>query len=50
MTSDNGGRLETLHWSNLLSKTFVSVLGDFVLIDGSHKTHIYDLSLTVEMF
>ena len=45
MTSDNGGRLETLHWSNPLSKTFVSILSDFVLIDGIHKTNIYDLSL-----
>ena len=47
MTSDNGGRLETLHWYNSLSRTFVSVLSDFVLIDGTHKTNIYDLSLIV---
>ena len=47
MTSDNEGRLETLHWSNLLSKTFVPVLSDFVLIDGTHKINIYDLSLVV---
>ena len=32
MTSDNGGRLETLHWSNPLSRTFAPVLSDFVLI------------------
>ena len=47
MTSDNGGRLELLHWGNLLLKTFVPVLSDFVLIDGTHKTNIYDLSLVV---
>ena len=47
MTSDNGGRLETLHWSNPLSKTCVPVFSDFVLIDGTHKTNIYDLSLIV---
>ena len=47
MTFDNGERLETLHWSNPLSRTFVSVLSDFVLIDGTHKTNIYDLSLIV---
>ena len=42
MTSGNG-----LHWSNPLSKTFMPVLSDFVLIDGIHKTNIYDLSLIV---
>ena len=47
MTSDNGGRLETLHWSNALSRTFVPGLSDFVLIGGTHKTKIYDLSLVV---
>ena len=47
MTSDNGGPLETLHWSNPLSKKFVSVVSDFVLIDGTHKTNIYDLFLVV---
>ena len=47
MTSSNGGRLETLHWSNPLSKTFVHVFSDFVLIDGAHKTNIYELSLVV---
>ena len=45
MTSDNGGRLETLHWYNSLSKTCVPVFSDFVLIDGTHKTNMYDLSL-----
>ena len=38
MTSDNGGRLETLYWSNLLSKKIVPFFSDFVLIDGTHKT------------
>jgi len=47
MTSDNGGRMETLHWSNPLSRRFVPGLSDFVLIDGTHKTNIYDLSLIV---
>ena len=47
MTSDNGGRLETLHLSNPLSRTFVTGSSDFVLIDGTHKTNIYDLSLIV---
>ena len=47
MTSNNGGRLETLHWSNPPSRTFVPGLSDFVLIDGTHKTNIYDLSLIV---
>ena len=47
MTSDNGGRLETLHWSNPLSNTFVPVLSDFVLIDGTHKTTIYNLLLII---
>ena len=47
MTSDNGGRLETLHWFNTLSRTFVPVLSDFVLIDSTHKTNMYDLSLIV---
>ena len=50
MTSDNGRRLETLHWYNPLSRTFVSGLSDFVLIDGTHKTNIYDLSLIVTKF
>ena len=47
MTSDNGGRLETLYWSNLLSRTFMPVFSDFVLTDGTHKTNIYDFSLIV---
>ena len=47
MTSDNGGRLETLHWSNPLSRTFMPGLSDFVLNNGNHKTNIYYLSLIV---
>ena len=47
MTSDNGGHLETLYWSNPLPKKMVPVLSDFVLINGTHKTNMYDLSLVV---
>ena len=47
MTSDNVGRLETLHWSNPLSRIFEPVLSEFFLIDGIHKTNIYNLSLIV---
>ena len=47
MTSDNGGHLEMLHWSNPLSKSFVPDFSDFETIDGTHKTNIYYLSLVV---
>ena len=47
MTSDNGGRLETLYQSSLFFKSFVSSYSDFLLIDGTHKTKNYDLSLIV---
>ena len=47
MTSDKGGRLETFHWSSSYSKLFVSNCSDFLLIDGTHKTHISDMSLIV---
>ena len=47
MTYDNGGRLESLHWSNSLLKSFVPDFSDFVIIDDTHKTNIYDLSLVV---
>ena len=47
MTSDNGRRLDSLHWSNPSSRIFVPAISDFVLIDGTHKTNIYDLSLIV---
>ena len=44
MSSDNGGRLETLDWSSLFSKSFVPKYSDFVLIDDTHKINIHDLS------
>ena len=47
MTSDTGGRLETLDWSSLFSKSFVPKYSDFVLIGSTHETNIYDLSLVV---
>ena len=47
MTSDNGGCLETLYYSSRFSKYFVHKYSDFVLIDGTHKTNIYDLSYVV---
>ena len=47
MTSDSRGRLETLHSSSLFSKSFVSSYTDVLLIDGTHKTNIHDLSLIV---
>ena len=45
MNSDKGGRLEILHWSSQYSKLLVPNCSDFLLIDGTHKTNIYDLSL-----
>ena len=47
MTSDKGGRLEILHWSGLCSKKIVHNYSVCLLIDGTHKTNIYDLSLIV---
>ena len=47
MTFDKKGRLKTLDWSNLFSESCVPKYSDFVLIDGTHKTNIYDLSLAV---
>ena len=47
MTTDKGGRLETLHWSGPYSKLFVSDWSNFLLIDCTHKTNIYDFSLIV---
>ena len=47
MASDKGGRLEILHWDGSLSSLFVDKYNDFVLIDGTHKTNIYDLSMIV---
>ena len=47
MTSDNEGRLETLHWASILSESGVRNYSDFVLIDSTHKSNLYDLSLVV---
>ena len=47
MASDKGGRLEILYWSGSFSSLFVDKYNDFVLIDGTHKTNIYDLNLIV---
>ena len=41
MTSDKGGRLDTLYWSDPYSKMFLSNCSDFVLIRDTHKTNIY---------
>ena len=45
MASDRGGKLEILHWSGSFFSLFVEKFNDFILIDGTHKTNIYDLSL-----
>ena len=47
MASDKGGRLEILYWAGSLSSLCVDKYNDFILIDGTHKTNIYDLSLIV---
>ena len=47
MASDKDGRLKILHWSGFLSSLFVDKFNDFTLIDGTHKTNTYDLSLIV---
>ena len=47
MTADNGGRLETLHWSGPFSKSIASSYSDFLLSDYIHKTNMYNLSLIV---
>ena len=47
LTSNRGGRLQILHWSGSSSSFFIDIYSDFVLIDGTHKTDIYDLSLVV---
>ena len=44
-SSDNGGRLETLYRSSPFSKSVMSSYSYFLLVDGTHKTNIYDLSL-----
>ena len=47
ITSDKGGILEILHWARSLSSMFVDTYNDFILIDGTHKTNVYNLSLIV---
>ena len=47
MASDKDGRLEILHCARSLSSLFVDKYNDFILIDGTHKTNVYDLSLIV---
>ena len=47
MASDRGSRLDTLYWSGSFSSLFIEKYIDFILIDGIHKTRIYDLSLVV---
>ena len=45
MVSDRGSRLEILHLSDSFFSLFVVKYNDSILIDGIHKTNIYDLSL-----
>ena len=45
MASDRGSRLETLHWSGSFSSFFIEKYSDFILIDGTHKTNIHNLSM-----
>ena len=47
MASDKDGRLEILHWAGSLSSLFVDKYNDLILIDGTHKSNIYDLSLII---
>jgi len=47
MASDKGGRLDILHWADSLSSMFVDKYNDIILIDGTYKTNIYDLSMIV---
>ena len=44
---DKGDRLEILHWTGSLSSMRVDKFNDFILIDGTHKTNIYNLSLII---
>ena len=46
MISDKGGRLEILHWARSLSSLYIDKYNDFIPIDDTHKTNIYDLSLS----
>ena len=45
MVSNRGDRLETLHWSVSFSSLFIEKYSDCILIDGTPKINIYDLSL-----
>ena len=47
LASGSGGRLETLHWSGSFSFFLIEKYSDFILIDGTYQTNIYDLSLVV---
>ena len=47
LASNRGGRLQISHWSGPSSSFFIDRYSDFVLIDGTHKNDIYDLSLVV---
>ena len=47
MASDKGGKIEMSHWVGFLSPLFIDKYNDFILIDGTHKTNIYDLSMIV---
>ena len=47
MASDKGDILEILHWAGSLSSLFVDKYNDLILIDGTHKSNIYDLSLII---
>jgi len=47
MSSNKEGRLETSHWSGPYSTLFVPNCSDFLLINDTHKTNIYDISLIV---
>ena len=47
MASDKGGRLEILDWSSSFFSMFVDKYNDFVIIDSTYKTSMYDVSLIV---
>ena len=47
MASDKGGRLDILQWADSLSSMFDDKYNDIILIDGTYKTNIYDLSMIV---
>ena len=47
IASNQGSILETLHYCGPSSNLFISKYTDFVLVDSTHKTNIYNLSLVV---